>query len=277
MITTPDAQNDLPPPSLSPEAAFGAEYGEVEVIRKAVGYKKIKFYTQENLGWGDILLPEDIYHTQSTWFTVPNDVVEELAIPASDLVDALHGTSNLVHGLAAFLLMCDGRDLGVVIGDRTKEWFQRPYRPGVTPEAPPDDFKPTIFLYDQYSGGIGLAEALHPLFPELLRGARDRLDGCACMRGCPLLRRSGAGGGAAGRRNWQSAWWRSSSSAWPRPRTWGRKESEPPRARAGSPARSRSAKRPVPVPSVRVPSARVASSSRREPGPAAGRPARCTV
>ena len=166
-----------------------AEYGEVEVVRKAIGYKKIKFYTQENLGWGDILLPEDTYHTQSSWLTIPQPIIAALGVPdrvpQSDLIDALHGLANLLHGLASLLLMCDGRDLGVVIGDQRRDWFLHPTVPGRPVDVPPDQFEPTIFLYDQYSGGIGLAEALHPRFGELLTGALSRLGACACARGCP--------------------------------------------------------------------------------------------
>jgi len=99
-----------------PPHGGGAGFGEVEVARKAVGYKKIKFYTHENLGWGDVLLPEDTFHTQATWFTVPRDLVAALGVTRSDLVDALQGLSHLAHGLASLLLMCDGRDLGSVIG-----------------------------------------------------------------------------------------------------------------------------------------------------------------
>ncbi len=160
-------------------------YGEVEVIRKAIGYKKIKFYTQENLGWGDILLPEDVYHTQSTWITLPRALIEALDVPQSDLIDALHGLANLCHGLASMLLMCDRRDMGVVIGDRTRNWFAQPSWPGRPAEQPPEEFEPSIFLYDQYSGGIGLAEALHPLVGDLIRGARERLAVCQCPSGCP--------------------------------------------------------------------------------------------
>ena len=171
------------------EDIVAPEFGEVEVVRKAIGYKKIKFYTQENLGWGDILLPEDIYHTQAAWITIPPALIEALGVPdrvpQSDLVDALHGTANLLHGLASLLLMCDGRDLGVVIGDQRREWFLHPAVPGRPAEKPPDHFEPTIFLYDQYSGGIGLAEALHPVFGDLLQGARERLTSCACPSGCP--------------------------------------------------------------------------------------------
>jgi DEAD/DEAH box helicase domain-containing protein len=177
-----------------------AEYGEVEVVRRAVGYKKIKFYTQENLGWGDIHLPEDVYHTQATWFTLRPELVAALAVPQSDLVDALRGVATLAHGIAAVLLMCEGRDLGLAIGDRSREWFDAPVIPGRTPGRgevpgpiastraalpPPDEFEPTVFLYDHYSGGIGLAEALHPMFGALLCAARERLGACPCANGCP--------------------------------------------------------------------------------------------
>ncbi len=175
---------------------LGPEFGEVEVVRKAVGYKKIKFYTQENLGFGDILLPEDTVHTQATWFTVPRDVLAALAVKQTDLIDALAGVANVCHGIAAFLLMCDGRDLGVVLGDKSQEWFFRRMQSRAAaaaaasagdalPPPPPDSFDPTVFLYDHYSGGIGLAEALHPMFPDLLQGARDRIAACPCHEGCP--------------------------------------------------------------------------------------------
>jgi DEAD/DEAH box helicase domain-containing protein len=165
-------------------------YGEVEVVRKAVGYKKIKFYTQENLGYGDILLPEDTFHTQALWFTVPRDAVAALGAPVSDLVDALSGIANVAHAMASFLLMCDGRDLGVVLGDKDQEWFHgRRAAPksgaSTTPPPPIEEFEPTVFLYDHYSGGIGLAEALHPRFPDLLQGSRDRIGACPCRDGCP--------------------------------------------------------------------------------------------
>ena len=175
------------------DAAVRPEYGEVEVVRKAVGYKKIKFFTQENLGFGDILLPEDTIHTQATWFTVPRDVISILGAAPTDLVDALAGVANVAHAIASLLLMCDGRDMGVAVGDKSQDWFLRRMRAMPTPaaaaadNAPPpiDAFDPTIFLYDHYSGGIGLAEALHPRFPDLLQGARDRIGACPCTEGCP--------------------------------------------------------------------------------------------
>jgi DEAD/DEAH box helicase domain-containing protein len=166
-----------------------AEYGEVEVVRRALGYKKIKFYTQENLGWGDVILPEDVYHTQAAWFTAPR-ADASVGLSPADVLDACHGIATLAHTVATFLLMCDGRDLGVVIGDRTRPWFAEPARGdaargGRPPEPPPERFEPTFYLFDQYSGGIGLAEALHPRVREMLVLARERLAACPCATGCP--------------------------------------------------------------------------------------------
>ena len=89
--------------------------------------------------------------------------------------------------------MCDERYLGVAVGDKSQEWFLRrlramPAGAAAAPENEPpaiDAFDPTIFLYDHYSGGIGLAEALHPQFPDLLQASRDRIGACPCAEGCP--------------------------------------------------------------------------------------------
>jgi DEAD/DEAH box helicase domain-containing protein len=95
--------------------------------------------------------------------------------------------------------MCDGRDLGACLGDKSQEWFLRRTRgmpsraaaglaglaEGDAAPPPIDSFDPTVFLYDHYSGGIGLCEALQPMFPDLLHGARDRIAACPCREGCP--------------------------------------------------------------------------------------------
>jgi ATP-dependent helicase YprA (DUF1998 family) len=74
---------------------------------------------------------------------------------------------------------------------RTAPRSRAPVGPRPAPNAPsalppdPDTFEASLFLYDHYSGGIGLAEALQPRFPELLEGARARLSACPCATGCP--------------------------------------------------------------------------------------------
>ena len=55
------------------------EHGEVQVVRKVIGYKKIKFYTAENVGYGDVVLPEKDMHTTSYWFTIPRGLLDRLS------------------------------------------------------------------------------------------------------------------------------------------------------------------------------------------------------
>jgi DEAD/DEAH box helicase domain-containing protein len=167
----------------------------VSVIEKVVGYKKIKFHTHENVGYGDVVLPEMQMHTSGLWLTVPEQVVqavmqrEEVSRPA--IIDALRGMSRALHTVASVGLMIDPRDLGRTLGARNE------------PDGPPTKgdgilFDPTIFLYDQVAGGIGLASRLFDQRDELVRRARKLVDGCPCEDGCPTCIGPSVGGAPGG-------------------------------------------------------------------------------
>ena len=49
--------------------------GEVMVAWKVTMFKKIKFHTHENVGWGSISIPEQEMHTTSTWLVPPAELV----------------------------------------------------------------------------------------------------------------------------------------------------------------------------------------------------------
>jgi DEAD/DEAH box helicase domain-containing protein len=72
------------------------------------------------------------------------------------------GLANALRTVAALLLMCDARDLGV---GRSQE--------------------PNLYLYDAYPGGIGLSAPLYRLAPQLLRQTAELIAGCRCDAGCP--------------------------------------------------------------------------------------------
>jgi DEAD/DEAH box helicase domain-containing protein len=161
-----------------PQVAI-AGLGEVSVVEKVVGYKKIKFHTHENVGYGDVRLPEMQMHTTAFWWMVPEAVVESLPYARPSVIDALRGFANALHTVAAMGLMIDPRDLGRTLGDRSD------------PDSPPGKrggapgFDPTIFLYDHVPGGIGLAPRLFEAREELLRRARSVALECSCEAGCP--------------------------------------------------------------------------------------------
>ena len=87
------------------------EHGEVQVVSKVVGYKKIKFYTSENLGYGDVNLPEKDMHTTSYWFTIPRDRLAGLSYNQAEIIDGLAGLAYSLHHLAAMMLMADLHDI----------------------------------------------------------------------------------------------------------------------------------------------------------------------
>jgi DEAD/DEAH box helicase domain-containing protein len=160
-------------------AGLAAGVGEVSVVEKVVGYKKIKFHTHENVGYGDVRLPEMQMHTISFWLTVPEDLVRAQPVSRALVLDALRGIGNAMHLVASVGLMCDPRDLGQTLGDRGDE--DGP--PGTSEGGP--GFDPTLFLYDQVPGGVGLAPRLFAERESLVRRTRALVEGCPCADGCP--------------------------------------------------------------------------------------------
>lgn len=168
-------QSDQEAP-MGPDLRSG--FGEVSVIEKVVGYKKIKFHTHENVGYGDVNLPEMQMHTTSLWLTVPETVVRAMNAPRPAVIDALRGIANALRTVACVGLMIDPRDLGRTLGSKDDA------------EGPPRKdgavgFDPTIFLYDNVPGGVGLAARLFDQRQELIWRAQRLLESCPCEDGCP--------------------------------------------------------------------------------------------
>ena len=175
------------------EGAAIVEHGEVQVVSKVVGFKKIKFYTGENLGYGEVNLPEKDMHTSSYWVTIPRDRLLGLPYSQAEILNGLSGLAYCLRHLAAMILMADLRDIDRAMGDKSGEWFVKrgkDFRAIVaTPDGdgPPriDAFDPTLFLFDAYPGGIGFSELLYENHRRLLEMAGQLLRGCPCPHGCP--------------------------------------------------------------------------------------------
>ena len=91
-------------------------------MQKVVGYKKIKYHSHENVGYGDVDLPEMQMHTTSIWLTFPEATVEAFMMHAAlhrpAAIDALRGLLNAMHTVATLGLMVDPQDLGRSLGKR---------------------------------------------------------------------------------------------------------------------------------------------------------------
>lgn len=154
--------------------------GEVSVIEKVVGYKKIRFHTHENVGYGDVNLPEMQMHTTAIWLTVPEAIVASQPVTRPEVIDALRGLGHALHTIASVSLMVDPRDLGHTLGDRKDADAAPSKGAGGAP-----GFDPTLFVYDRMPGGVGLAPRLFDAREELLRRTVALLHRCACDHGCP--------------------------------------------------------------------------------------------
>jgi len=167
-------------------------HGEVHVATQVVGFKKIKFHTMENVGAGDLSLPQNEMHTTAWWLTVPSAVLQSLDYTPEERVNGVFGLSYLLHHLSPIYLMCDIHDIGVSIGDNaTGESLPPRDMPAAMagredlPTVAAEDFEPNIFIYDNFPGGIGLSPALYLLEKKLLEHGLKTIEVCPCKDGCP--------------------------------------------------------------------------------------------
>jgi DEAD/DEAH box helicase domain-containing protein len=172
-----------------PDAVPGAAHGEVHVSSRVVGFKKIKFYTNENVGSGELDLPEQEMHTTAYWLTIPRAAMAALPYAADDRRDGVVGLSFAMRQVAQLLLMCDRYDIGISIGSGEQgeqtDLVRRQPAPS-TVEAPVTlSDEPRIFVYDNYPGGIGFSEPLFRMDEELRRRTHELIAGCECQSGCP--------------------------------------------------------------------------------------------
>lgn len=140
-------------------------YGDVTVNMLPTIFKKIRLSTFENIGSGPIYLPEEELHTSSTWLEV-KDINEKLT--EKTMEQLLLGVANVLQHIVPIYVMCDRNDIHVVSQIKASHT-------GL----------PTIFLYDHYPGGIGLAEEVYKRFESIKAAAIHLIQQCPCENGCP--------------------------------------------------------------------------------------------
>ncbi len=156
----------------SPAGGIKLAHGDVRLNRQIVGFKKIKFYTMENVGAGNLSMPEQEMHTTAFWLHFPAEFLARFPdLSPTDRQGGLTALAALLRTVGALCVMCDPRDLGVSITEDIAGSLAA--------------FEPNLYLYDNYPGGIGQSAALYKLAPRLLDGAQKLLAACPCEAGCP--------------------------------------------------------------------------------------------
>jgi len=160
-------------------------FGDVQVRSQVVGFKKIKFYTLENVGSGKLELPENEMHTTAYWITLDRTLLDSLPFAISERQDGLFGLLYALESIASMLLMCDRMDLGATIGEGMPDGCQPESVSQRSGSGAEMLFEPTLYLYDAYPGGIGLSEPLFNMHELLMSRTLELIAACPCEKGCP--------------------------------------------------------------------------------------------
>lgn len=167
-------------------------HGEVHVVRRVTGYKKIRYYTHENIGYGPISLPDQELHTTAIWWRLPHLLLEQEFPSRYAALEGFLGAAHALHVIATLRAMAESRDLSKAVGSADGEWFvplarerQRNGAPDQLSTLKSPVFSPTVFLYDNYPGGVGLSEPLFVERQQIVADALALVQGCVCKFGCP--------------------------------------------------------------------------------------------
>jgi len=174
-----------------PEIPALRSFGDVLVRSQVIGFKKIKFFTNENIGAGNLELPENEMHTTSYWITLERRLLESLPFTISERQSGMFGLLHALASIATLLLMCDRRDLGTAIGEKPP--YPNDHDAGIEAvelhdrisQNAKEFFEPNLYLFDAYPGGIGFSEPLFRAHDILMQRTRDLIVACTCAAGCP--------------------------------------------------------------------------------------------
>ena len=145
--------------------------GDILVRSQVAKFKKLRYRTHENVGYGEISLPEEEMHTRSVVLVFSEGSPAGRAIESLDATEigpALSRIGALVRNVAPVFLLCDPRDIGVA--ERVRD---------------PHFDAPALYIYDSYPGGSGLSEAFVSRIEPILAAGLDLIRGCPCAEGCP--------------------------------------------------------------------------------------------
>ena len=145
-----------------------AHLGSVEVTSRVVAYQRKRSSTNEVIDVVDLDLPPETLRTRACWYTVPMSDLARTGLEPVRVLGTVHAAEHALIGLLPLFTICDRWDVG-----------------GVSMALHPATGEPTIFVYDGYPGGAGIAELAFERLHEHLVAAHELVSSCACDEGCP--------------------------------------------------------------------------------------------
>jgi DEAD/DEAH box helicase domain-containing protein len=109
------------------------------------------------------------FQTVAVYFTIPELIEHKINESGYDFNGAIHACEHAMIAMAPMFALCDRWDIG-----------------GVSSSYHEDEKIATIFIYDGYSYGIGIAEKIYELIETgFLQTTYELIRDCECEDGCP--------------------------------------------------------------------------------------------
>jgi len=143
-------------------------WGAVRVTQQVVGYRRMRHFSEANLGDTPLEMPANTFETRAVWWDVPPDWARHLSRRGWDFLGGLHAVEHAAIGMLPLFAMCDRWDIG-----------------GLSTPMHPDTESPQIFIYDGYPGGVGITEQGFHLITDLWEATLASIKECPCDDGCP--------------------------------------------------------------------------------------------
>jgi DEAD/DEAH box helicase domain-containing protein len=141
-------------------------FGRLDVTWATVAFKKIKYYTAENIGQTALDLPSQTLSTTAVWISPETETVADVNRMGLSAVEGLVGIRNAMLVTLPMLAMCDRRDLSGICNSSGTGM-------------------PTMYVYDRYPGGLGFSQKGYELAGQWLRMCWALIGECPCDDGCP--------------------------------------------------------------------------------------------
>jgi DEAD/DEAH box helicase domain-containing protein len=142
-------------------------FGRVSVTEQVVGYARKSVRDGATIDIVPMLMPETTFETEAIWFSPEPGLLEDLE-QMPKLLGTLHAAEHSLIALLPLWAMCDRWDIG---GLSTNVHYQTG--------------RPTIFVYDGHSGGVGITERGFDRFEDWVEDTTRLLQRCPCAAGCP--------------------------------------------------------------------------------------------
>ncbi|MGB3211979.1 MAG: DEAD/DEAH box helicase [Desulforhopalus sp.] len=150
--------------------SFGVQvsFGKVKVTERVTGYQKRHSVTHKLISTTTLDLPDQIMETEGLWLDIPAATVTALEQGKYHFMGAIHAMEHAMIALFPLLVLCDRNDIGGIscpLHDQTE--------------------MASIFIYDGYPGGVGLAKEAFRKMDSLLKNTEQTIATCGCNTGCP--------------------------------------------------------------------------------------------